>query len=351
MSLSEQSGDAEAWFVPRMNKVDPNNQVSIIVVNWNRAGLLRDCLNALCCQSYSNFEIIVVDNGSSDDSATLVKEDFPRIKLVELTENRGFTGGNAAGLEVADGEFIALVNNDACVAPDWLDKLLRPMLMDSSIGICASKLIIDGSDKIDSAGDGITTAGVGFNRGLGVDCRQFSSTEPIFGACGAAAVYRRSMLREIGFFDSDFFLYDEDIDLSFRAQLAGWKCQYVSDAVAFHKGNATAERLSDVHVYYHSRNLEFVWIKNMPGILMLRYLHHKLIQELAGFVYLCLRHRRRNAFYRAKRDALRMLPHMLKKRREIQRRRKVSDRYIRQILTPVVDRDYLRRKTRQLIRG
>ena len=334
-----------------MIKVNSTRPVSIIVVNWNRAGLLNDCLRALCSQSYSDYEIIVVDNGSADDSVTMVKEHFPLVTLVELTENRGFTGGNAAGLEVAVGEFIALVNNDACVAPDWLEKLLRPMLMDSAIGICASKLIIDGSEAIDSAGDGITTAGVGFNRGLGMDSQQFSFSEPIFGACGAAVVYRCSMLREIGFFDSDFFLYDEDIDLSFRAQLAGWKCQYVPDAVAHHKGNATSERLSELHVYYHSRNLEFVWIKNMPGKLMLRYLHHKLIQELAAFGYLCLRHGRWKPFLRAKKDALGMLSIMLKKRHEIQSRRKVSDRYIQQILTPVLDSEFLLRKARQLIRG
>lgn len=334
-----------------MIKVDGNSPVSIIVVNWNRAGLLKDCLSALSCQSYSNYEIIVVDNGSADDSVTLVKEKFPLVKLVELAENRGFTGGNAAGLEVADGEFIALVNNDARAEPGWLESLLRPMLTDAAIGLCASKLIIDGTDAIDSAGDAITTAGVGFNRGLGVDSRQFSFSEPIFGACGAAVVYRRSMLREIGFFDADFFLYDEDIDLSFRAQLAGWKCQFVPDAVAHHKGNATSERLSDLHVYYHTRNLEFVWIKNMPSKLMLRFLHHKLIQELAAFGYLCLRHGRWKAFFRAKKDAIGMLPNMLKKRREIQRRRTVSDRYVKQILTPVLEREYLIGKARQLIRG
>jgi len=334
-----------------MIRVDGNRPVSIIVVNWNRAGLLKDCLSALCCQSYSNFEIIVVDNGSADDSVSLVKKNFPLVKLVELAENRGFTGGNAAGLEVAGGEFIALVNNDARAAPDWLEKLLCPMLMNCAIGICASKLIIDGSEAIDSAGDGITTAGVGFNRGLGKDSQQFSFSEPIFGACGAAVVYRRSMLREIGFFDSDFFLYDEDIDLSFRAQLAGWKCQYVSDAVAHHKGSATSEHLSDLQVYYHSRNLEFVWIKNMPAKLMLRYLHHKLIQEVAAFGYLCLRHGRWKPFLLAKRDAIGMLSNMLKKRSEIQRRRKVSDRYIQQLLTPVLEREYLIRKARQLIRG
>jgi GT2 family glycosyltransferase len=223
------------------------------------------------------------------------------------------------------------------------------MLTDPGVGICASKLIIEGTEAVDSAGNGITTGGVGFNRGFGVDKKDFAISESIFGACGAAALYRRSMLAEIGFFDDEFFLYDEDIDLSFRAQLAGWKCRYVADAVAHHKGNATSKRLSEVHVYYHTRNLELVWIKNMPAGLILRFLHHKLIQELAAFGYLCLTHGRWKAFLRAKRDAIRMLPNMLKKRRAIQRHRRVSNRYVKQILTPIFDRQYLIRKARQMI--
>ena len=137
---------------------------------------------------------------------------------------------------------------------------------------------------MNSAGDGLTTAGVGFNRGLGQNAAQFDASEPVFGACGAAVLYRRRMLEEIGFLDEDFFLYDEDTDLNFRAQLAGWKCIYVPSAVVYHVANATAKRLSDLHVYYHTRNLEFVWMKNMPLGLMLRFAHHKVIQELGSFV-------------------------------------------------------------------
>jgi len=334
-----------------MVSVNSNGSVSIVVVNWNREGLLNDCLCSLSRQSYSNYEIIFVDNGSSDESVSLVKENFPSVKVVELAENRGFTGGNAAGLNVASGEFIALVNNDARAERDWLERLLQPMLADPGVGICASKLIIDGTEVIDSAGNGLTTGGVGFNRGLGTDRNHFSISELIFGACGAAALYRRSMLEEIGFFDDEFFLYDEDVDLSFRAQLAGWKCRYVPDAVAHHKGNATSERLSGLHVYYHTRNLEFVWMKNMPAGLMIRFLPDKLIQELAAFGYICLRHGGWKPFFRAKRDAIRMLPNMLKKRREVYRRRKVSNQYVKQILTPIFDREYLMRKGRQMIHG
>ena len=334
-----------------MIRKNADNRVSLIVVNWNGERFLKPCLSALSNQTYADCEIILVDNGSADGSVSLVKENFPAVKVVELAENRGFTGGNAAGLNVASGEFIALVNNDARAERDWLERLLQPMLADPAVGICASKLIIDGTEAIDSAGNGLTTGAVGFNRGLGTDRKHFSISELVFGACGAAALFRRSMLEEIGFFDDAFFLYDEDIDLSFRAQLAGWKCRYVPGAVAHHKGNATSERLSGLHVYYHTRNLEFVWLKNMPAGLMIRFLPDKLIQELAAFGYICLRHGAWKPYLRAKRDAVRMLPSMLKKRREVQRRRKVSNRYVKQILTPIFDRQYLRRKARQMIHG
>jgi hypothetical protein len=159
------------------------------------------------------------------------------------------------------------------------------------------------------------------------------------------------MLDEIGFLDEDFFLYDEDTDLNFRAQLAGWKCVYVPSAVVHHVGNATSRRLSDTHVYYHTRNLEFVWIKNMPTALMFRYAHQKVLQELGSFAYLCLRHGKWRAFFRAKRDAVRMLPSMMAKRREIQKRRRVTTRYIRNQLTSMFDLAILRQKLKQFIRG
>jgi GT2 family glycosyltransferase len=327
------------------------SKVSVIVVNWNGAGLLDACLGALSSQTYKATEIILVDNGSSDASVQHVKRSFPQVKLIELKENTGFTGGNLAGLQVADGEFIALINNDARVETDWIERIVRPMVNDPHIGICASKILLDGTGRIDSVGDGMTTAAVGFNRGFGAAMNQYGVPEPVFGACAAAALYRRRMIDHIGFFDDDFFLYDEDVDLSFRAQLAGWKCVYVPDAVVYHKANATAVRLSDVHVYYHTRNLEFVWVKNMPKKLMLQFAHHKLIQEFGAFCYLCLRHGKWAPFFRAKIDALKMLPKVLKKRVHIQANQRTSDEYIRQILTPIGSSELLRQKLIQLFRG
>jgi GT2 family glycosyltransferase len=159
------------------------------------------------------------------------------------------------------------------------------------------------------------------------------------------------MLDEIGFLDEDFFLYNEDTDLSFRAQLAGWKCVYVPTAIVYHKSHATSGRLSDLHVYHHTRNLEFVWIKNMPAWLMLRYAHHKVIQEIGAFCYLCLRRMQWRPFFKAKKDALKMLPLMWRKRREIQKMKRVSNRYIQGLLTPIYSKELLKAKVRQFIRG
>jgi GT2 family glycosyltransferase len=328
-----------------------DNKVSIIVVNWNGQRFLKDCLGALSGQTYANYEIILVDNGSSDNSVCFTRKNFPEVKLVALRENTGFTGGNAAGLEVAVGDFVALVNNDARPEKTWLENLIHPMLEDRTIGICASKLIFEDPRILNSAGDGLTTAGVGFNRGLGQNAVQFDASEPVFGACGAAVLYRRRMLEEIGFLDEDFFLYDEDTDLNFRAQLAGWKCIYVPSAVVYHVANATAKRLSDLHVYYHTRNLEFVWIKNMPFELMLRFGHHKVIQEVGSFCYLCLRHGKWGPFFRAKRDALRMFPLMLEKRKQIQTSRRVPNRYMRSTFTPMFTMAFFKQKAKQLIEG
>ncbi|MGH7232348.1 MAG: glycosyltransferase family 2 protein [Nitrospiraceae bacterium] len=313
----------------------PRPTISVIVVNWNGRDLLEDCLASLCSQRYEPCELIVVDNGSTDGSAQFIRDRFPTVKLVALAANTGFTGGNAAGLQVSRGEFIALINNDTRAAPTWLEHLIQPMLADPRIGICASKLIIEGSWQIDSSGDGLGTGGVGFKRGTGREATQYALPEDVFGACAAAALYRNEMLDAIGFLDEDFFFNDEDADLNFRAQLAGWTCRYVPSAVVYHKVNATIGRLSDAHVYYHHRNLEFLWVKNMPAALMLRFFHHKLIQEIGGFCYICLRHGKWRTFFRAKRDALKMLPRMLKKRRSIQRHKRVPNDHIKAMLTPI----------------
>lgn len=328
-----------------------NPLVSLIVVNWNGRPWLEDCLATLRDQTYSPLEIIIVDNGSTDGSCDFLKQQYSHIKLIELPENTGFAGGNIKGLEIAQGEYIALLNNDTHVDQNWLENLIQPMLQDPVVGICSSKLILNATGQLESAGDGLTTWGVGFKRGLNQDPGLYQEQESVFGASAAACLYRRKMLDDIGFLDVDFFFNDEDTDLNFRAQLRGWKCTYVPKAIVYHQVNATIGRMSDLHVYYHVRNLEFLWIKNMPTGLMLRYAHHKLIQELGSFCYLCLRLGKWKAFFLAKRDALRLLPKMWKKRHHVQANKKVTNKYIQSLLTPAFSREIIRQKVHQFIKG
>ncbi len=325
--------------------------VSIIVVNWNGRHFLKECLTSLNRQTYTHYEIILVDNGSNDSSVEFVHDNFPRVKTVQLVENKGFAGGNIKGMEVSKGDFIVLLNNDTRVDKQWLENLIQPMRGDSALGMCASKLIVEATGTIDSAGDCLTTWAVGFKRGFGQDPDSYFPEKNVFGACAAAALYRRTMLDDIGFLDEDFFFNDEDTDLNFRAQLGGWKCAYVPSAVVHHKVNATIGKLSDEHVYFHVRNLEFLWIKNMPTGLMIRFAHHKVLQEIGSFFYLCLRHRKWSAFFRGKRDALRMLPVMLKKRREVQSKKRVTNHYIQMMLMPIFNKELIRQKFQQFIFG
>lgn len=322
-----------------------------MVLNWNGKAFLQECLLALCRQTYANYEIIFVDNGSTDGSIEFVKENFPRVKLVELLENYGFAGGNIRGFEVCEGEFIALLNNDTCVNEKWLENLVVPMNRDMSVGICASKLLVESTGKIDSAGDCLTTWAVGFKRGCGQESKSYTDQEEVFGACAAASLYRRELIDDIGFLDEDYFFNDEDTDLNFRAQLAGWKCVFVPSALVYHKVNATIGKLSDLHVYYHVRNLEFLWLKNMPKELMLRYAHHKLIQECGSFLYLCLKHGKWQPFFKGKRDALKLFPRMLKKRKEVQAKKRVTNEYIERMFLPIWSRELVRQKFRQFIFG
>jgi GT2 family glycosyltransferase len=320
-------------------------------VNWNGEKLLNKCIDSLRRQTYENFEIIVVDNASADGSIRLLQQLIPEAKLIKLTDNMGFTGGNIEGLKEASGDYIALLNNDAFPDRNWLYELVSAMDEDDKVGICASKLaIFSQPDRIDSAGEGCVTSVYGYKRGNNEvmnDCH--TEKEYIFGASAAAALYKKEMIEDIGFFDEDFFLNCEDTDLSFRAQLMGWKCLYVPTALVLHGVHTTIGALSDQSVYYSARNHEFVWIKNMPTALIFYYLFHRIIQELGFFIYFCVKHGKWISFLMGKLNALKMFPVLLRKRREIQRERRVSNRYVKYILTSIYEKKLVKAKLRKLL--
>jgi hypothetical protein len=283
-------------------------------------------------QTYGSFEVVFVDNGSKDESVSFVKEYFPETKIISLTDNLGFAGGNIIGYKYARGDYICLLNNDTKVSPIWLEKLVYAMDKHPEVGMCASKLVIEGTSLINSCGDGLTTAGMGYQIGQGEPKEKYSQERYVFGGYGAAVLLRKDMLDKVGFLDEKFFLIYEEDDLSFRAQLLGWKCIYVPEAVVHHKLSSSIKTRSDLAVYHMARNIEWVWIKNMPRYFIFRYIHHKIIHEIAEFCFFTMIGRFR-ACVKGKADAVKALPEMLNKRKAIQVRRKVSNEYLEQIFS------------------
>lgn len=329
------------------------NSVSVIVITFNSSSTIKDCLASLGEQTRKDFEVILVDNNSHDNTSEVVEYikpvlDFP-LKTFNLDRNTGFAGGNNFGLKQAAGGYIALLNPDAMAENFWLEELIKSMDSHSEVGICASKIIDEKINRIDSAGDIYTPVLRGFKRGEGQSSKMFNDQEYIFGACAGAALYRRKMIEEIGFLDKDFFLIHEDTDLNFRAQLSGWKVLYVPTAVVRHKVRSSIGPMSHIAVYYALRNNELVKIKNIPLGIFLRCIPDFLIGTVIEFVYFVIKHRRLRLYLRAKIDTIRMLPRMLKKRSIIMKNRKVSHGYLLNMMTPVWQKDFLITKIKKFL--
>ncbi len=302
--------------------------VSIVIVNWNGREFLLECLEGLRRQVYRAFSVILVDNGSQDGSTAFVSENYPEVSIVALPDNRGFAAGNNVALHRINTEFVALLNNDAVPDPLWLKSLVEALEEHPQAGLAASKMLLyDRREIIDRAGDGYTRAGAALlrGRGLSVDCHRVR--EWVFGACAAAALYRMAMLRDIGFFDEDFFLLYEDVDLSFRAQLKGYKCLYVPESLVYHRSSSSIVRDSSRSVYYGHRNLEWVYIQNMPFRLLLRTIFPHILYDIAALSYFIIKGRGKD-YFRAKKDALGGLKRALKKRQRIQSGKVVDNGYL-----------------------
>jgi GT2 family glycosyltransferase len=333
-------------------------KVSIIIVNYNGRDCIRDCLSAVEGQFFQDFEIIVVDNastdGSMDEITSFAEKSFPYhpVKIVPLEGNLGFAGGNEVGLRYAEAEYIALLNNDAEPKKGWLENLVKTMEAHPEIGICASKMIVSGSNVIDSAGDGYATSLKGFKRGEGEGADKYNQQEYIFGACAGAALYRRMMLDETGFLDEDFFLIQEDTDLNFRAQLAGWKVMYVPEAIVCHKVRSTIGHMTETAVFYSLRNSDLVRIKNVPTPLFLRCLPAFIIGSVLEFFYFGIKHRKPWLYIRAKTDVVKSIRGTLRKRRRIMDKiRKVDNEYLYRLMTPVWSKEFFTMKIKKFIYG
>jgi GT2 family glycosyltransferase len=257
--------------------------VSIIIVNWNGLAHLPDCLDSLADQTFRDFEVILVDNGSVDDSVSFVRECYPWVKLVVLDENMGFATGNNRGLYCAHGDYIITLNNDTRAEPDWLEALVRTAEAHPGAGMVGCRICsFADPDIVDSIGMGICLDGMSRGRFRN---RRWSSLclldeEKILFPSACAALYKRAMIDEIGFFDDDFFAYAEDSDLGLRGRLAGWEALLATRAVVYHKYSQSSGSFSAFKVYLVERNHYWVVLKNFPPghllmlplFTMLRYL-------------------------------------------------------------------------------
>jgi len=307
-------------------------KISVIVLNFNGKDLLKECLTSLREQTYKDFEVILVDNSSTDSSIEYVKNNFPEVKILALEKNVGFCKGNNEGIKISQGEYIVLLNNDTKVDHFWLEELYRAILGNPQVGFCASKIIFcSDQENIDTAGDGYSLCGAPFKRGHLENRDKYNKEEEVFGACAAATIYRKSMLNDIGLLDEDFFMGFEDSDLSFRAQLKGYKCLYVPTAIVFHRVSATIGKLSNRQVYYGQRNVEYVYIKNMPTGLILKHFFFHLIYNIGAFLFF-LSKGRGLVFLKAKLSVSMNLKGLLEKRKVIQKTRRVDNTYLEEIM-------------------
>lgn len=317
-------------------------QASVIIVNWNGREHLPDCLDSLAAQRFREFEAIVVDNGSTDGSVTLIRERYPWVRLVSLAENTGFAAGNNRGFAVARGAYLVTLNNDTWAEPDWLARLVAVADAHPHVGMVGCRICsFSDPDVIDSLGLGICRDGMsrGRYRDRNWSSLHMAEVEDILMPSACAALYRRAMIEEVGGFDEDFFAYAEDSDLGLRGRLAGWEALLASDAVVFHKYSQTAGSFSPLKVYLVERNHYWVALKCFPtgALAMLPFFtavryFKQFCQVLSGcgsggeFRGSNVKARLAGAFLRALGATLRGAPGMLGKRRRIMSTRRHSGR-------------------------
>ncbi len=309
-------------------------KIYVVIPNWNGADFISSCLTSLNNQTIQH-EVIVVDNGSVDESIKIIETDFPKVILIKLPTNTGFAGGVNKGIEHAlklNAYAVALFNNDAVADFEWLSSLIKKMRVEPKSGIVTGKLKLFDKKHLDSTGDYYSVFGMPFPRGRNqIDIGQYDKSEEVFAASGGASLYRSDMLKEIGLFDERFFAYYEDVDISMRARLAGWTILYEPNAVAFHHLSATSSKLGSFTRYHATKNFFMLYTKNMPSYLYWKYLIFFLYQSVRLAASSLIKGGG-IAYFKGLGRAIINLPYILSKRRAIQKNRKISIKEFDEIL-------------------
>lgn len=303
--------------------------VCLIIPNWNGEEHLRDCLDSVREQTLSPRQTILVDNGSTDGSLKLVSAEYSWVTVIALQRNVGFAMAVNQGIRASTSTYVALLNNDTQLDPDWLGTLVDVLRDHPELGMAGSKMLnFYHRNVIDGAGDALTRGGAPYTRGMGEpDDGRYSRREYVFSACAGAALYRRIVFDRTGLFDEDFVSYYEDQDLAFRAQLLGFRCMYVPDALCYHKRGATANLVPQYPIRMQERNLTAFYLKNFPWqVLLMKFPF--IVGSRLRRVYRAFRTGAGKPTVQGLLEGIRMLPVALAKRRRVQKSRSVRIRYV-----------------------
>ncbi|MEO8209283.1 MAG: glycosyltransferase family 2 protein [bacterium] len=311
--------------------------ISIVIPNFNGVKDLKTVFESISNQTYSNYKVILVDNGSDDESVSYTEKHFPSHMIIRLDKNYGFSKAVNHGVKYAinelNSDYILLLNNDIELSNTFLDEAVKTFSDVNDAGFIAVKMMnyFDRS-IIDNTGDFIkSNGGSPLMRGFGeTDTGQYDKPGYIFGACAGAAFYRIQLFKDAGLFDEDFFAYLEDVDLSFRFQLAGYKCYYNPKIICYHKRGETTKKFSGWETYYTEKNLVSLRLKNYPSIIYLKYFPLFFISRVRRFLKFFLKYPA-DVFKSAIKGyakGVTEIPSAYKKRRQIQKNKKVSSKYI-----------------------
>lgn len=327
-----------------LERVGPRqSSVSVSIVTFNSAHHLPACLAGLQQQEGCDLEVTVVDNASDDDSAAVAGDLLPTATVIRNRQNVGFAAAQNQGIAASAGEFVMALNPDVRLAPGYLGAAVATMLEDSTIGTVCGKLLLTpdepaaGAPLIDSTGLYINRCRRQGLRGHGEpDHGQYDHLTEVFGACGAAPLYRRAMLEDASVngevFDTDFFIHKEDVDLAWRAQVLGWKAAYVPTALAYHQRHFRPGSRAGIEAELRRhavKNRYLTIVKNDPLLNLALHLPWVAVYDLGIVLYLVLRE---PSSLPGIAGFLRLLPRALAKRRNILARRQVSRRHLRRMM-------------------
>lgn len=312
---------------------------SIIIPNWNGIQHLQVCLDSLMQQTYPAIEVILADNASADGSIEFVRANYPHVQVLALPRNLGFTGACNAGLRAAQGRYLALLNNDTEVAPEWVSEVVAAFERHPEAGSVASRMMLfDKRDHFHTAGDLYRVDGIPVNRGVWqADTGQFDAEEQVFSACGGSSAYRREALEQVGLLDERYFFSCEDVDLGWRLQLADWRCIYAPRATVYHKLKASGGNSGATASFHDGRNFLYLIALNYPWPLLRRHFG-AVIRAQARLAAEALRSWRgaaARARLRGMLAGILRIPLLIRPRRRIQASRRVSLDTLESVLTPV----------------